>query len=138
MDHQSVAVPEADRVPFPEGIGLVLGHVAAAVGIDPMDLGVLLGQEPGFLGPQDELAQERLDDPARVAGGQAGGQRIPLDALLHVLQLLLVALAELGRQRGGGVAAVLVGIEVEAVRLAPEAGPVGQVSPAHGGPAVGG
>ncbi len=136
MDHQGVAIPEADGVAFPERIGLVGGDVAAVVGIDAADLGVLLGEQPGLLGAQDIFPQERLQQPARVAGGQAGRERIPLDALGDVGQLLVVHLLVRRGQGGGGLGPFLLGVEVEASGVLPKARPVRQGPPGHPGAAV--
>ncbi len=129
---ERIPVPEADRVAGPERLGLVLRHVAAAIGIDAPRLALLLVDQPRLLRRHDELAQERLREPARVPGGQTIAELIPFVAAGDVAELLpvgrLVLRRELGRRMPVGEPARLRRIELEtAAGARPHPGPVGHL-----------
>jgi hypothetical protein len=88
VNHELVGVPEPDRIAFPERIRVGLARMIAAVGIDSADLVLHLVDEPHLVRRDDELLEERLDDPARHAGGLAVAQWIELDAAADFVELV--------------------------------------------------
>src|SRR6185503_674752 len=49
VSDQGLAVPEADRVSVPQGLGLGVVDVTAAVGVDPTRFALLLVEPPGLV-----------------------------------------------------------------------------------------
>ncbi len=123
--------------------------MASTIRIETACFTLLLIDPPSLVRRDDELTQERLGEPARIAGRQAVAQLVPLVAGGYLAQLLYVGGAIARGQLGGDGAerlveaiALLLRIEFQAVAAVtgPDAGPVGHlgiVRPVIGGPPAG-
>src|SRR5438093_12981012 len=67
VDDQLLAVPETNGVAVIKGITILRWRVTATIGINPPDIVDSLGRQPGLLRPDDELPQERNNQPTRKA-----------------------------------------------------------------------
>lgn len=88
MDDQLVAIPEADGIAVIERKPILLRDVTAAIGVDTADVVHHLVDQIGLIRCDDEVAEERLGQPARVARRRAGRDRIPLDSFVGHLDTL--------------------------------------------------
>ena len=88
VNHQLRPSQKPIESPLWNRIAILRGDVVAAIGVDAPDVVHHLVDQPRLIRRDDELAEERFGQPARMPGRCAGGNRIPLDALLHVLDAL--------------------------------------------------
>jgi len=125
-------IPEPDRVAVGNRQPVFSRDVLTPIGVDTADVIHHLIDEPRLIRRHDELAQERLGQPAGNTRRCARGNGIPLDSFLEVIKPLRQLCLEFRRQlRGGRDLLGLIDIEVEAPVQGPRvnAAPVGKPVP---------